>query len=80
MRCGQKKENNNQQINIYPQPYGYGYPQPNGYMQQPYGNGYVQPQQGYGYPQPNGYMQPNPNITQTNYGNNQQNNQNGYSR
>ena len=68
-----KKENNNQQINIYPQPYGYGYQQP----------GYAQPgyaQQGYSYPQPNGYIQPNPNITQTNYGDNQQFNQNGYNR
>ena len=63
-----KKENNNQQINIYPQPYGYGYQQPS----------YAQ--QGYSYPQPNGYIQPNPNITQTNYGDNQQFNQNGYNR
>ena len=76
------------QQNVYmQQPYGYGYPQPNVYMQQPYGNGY--PQQ-YGYmqqPYGNGYMQPQQgynqyqqNQTQTYYEQNQQNNQNGYSR
>ena len=83
-----------QQPNGYVQPQqGYSYQQPNGYVQPQQGynyqqpNGYVQPQQGYNYQQPNGYMQPQQgynqyqqNQTQTYYGQNQQNNQNGYNK